>query len=327
MRVLVFSSKSYDESFLSTAATSGVEFTFTQTRLDESTASLAKGYDAVCVFVNDQVNRPVIDLLVDAGVKYIALRCAGFNQVDLPYAKEKGMVVARVPAYSPHAVAEHAVGLLLALNRRLHKAYNRVREGNFELAGLMGFDLYGKTVAVVGTGKIGAVFARIMHGFGCKVLAVDVYQNPEVLALGAEYVSMKEALSSSDVISLHCPLTAETKHLLNSETLEWLKPGVTIVNTGRGALVDTRALIEGLKSGKIGGLALDVYEEEEKLFFADLSQEIISDDVFMRLTTFPNVLITGHQAFFTKEALTQISQITVRNLETMASGAESPNHL
>jgi D-lactate dehydrogenase len=328
MKILVFSSKSYDEQFLNAANQNSLHhFTFVPARLGENTAVLAQGHEAVCIFVNDRMNREVIDILVANGVKYVALRCAGFNQVDLAYAKQCGLQLARVPAYSPHAVAEHAVGLLLALNRHLHKAYNRVREGNFELSGLMGFDLVGKTVTVVGTGRIGAVFAKIMHGFGCRVLAVDDYQHPDVLAIGATYVTLQQALPQSDIISLHCPLTEATRHLINAEALASVKKKVLIVNTGRGALVDTPALIEGLKSGIIGGLALDVYEEEEKLFFSDHSHEVIGDDVFMRLTTFPNVMITGHQAFFTHEALTQIAEVTLANLNTLQSGGECANAL
>lgn len=328
MRVMVFSCKSYDESFLTAANHAGRhDLVFQPARLDEITASLARGFDAVCVFVNDRVNRAVIDSLVDGGVRCVALRCAGFNQVDVAYAKERGLALARVPAYSPHAVAEHAAALLLALNRHLHKAYNRVREGNFELHGLMGFDLVGKTVTVVGTGKIGAVFCRIMNGFCCRVLAVDQYQNPQALALGAEYLALEDALPQSDVISLHCPLTEQTHHLIDAGAISRMKPGVLLVNTGRGALVDTHALVEGLKTGVLGGLALDVYEEEEKLFFADHSHEIISDDVFMRLTTFPNVLITGHQAFFTREALAQIAEVTLGNLDALGSSGTCENGL
>lgn len=315
MRVLVFSSKSYDISTLTPAAEgSGVHFEFLDLRLSGATAKLANGFDAVCVFVNDLVNAEVIDQLADGGVKMIALRCAGYNNVDLIRAKERGLIVVRVPAYSPHAVAEHAVALLLGLNRHLHKAYNRVREGNFELGGLMGMDLFGKTVTVVGTGKIGAVFARIMHGFGCNILAVDAYRNPDVEAIGAKFVTLEEALPQSDVISLHCPLTEQTKHMINGGNLSQLKKGALLINTGRGALIDAKAVIGALKSGRLGGLALDVYEEEDKLFFTDHSHEIIADDTFMRLTTFPNVIITGHQAFFTKEALKQIAETTVRNL-------------
>ena len=322
MRTMLFSSKSYDaESFTSANAEGAHALQFHSARLDEVTVSLARGYDAVCVFVNDLVNASVVDALADAGVKVIALRCAGFNNVDLARARERGLLVVRVPAYSPYAVAEFAAAMILALNRRLHKAYNRVREGNFDLAGLMGFDLHGKTVTIVGTGKIGAVFARIMHGFGCKLIAVDQYRNPEVEALGASYLSLAEALPVSDVVSLHCPLTAETQHLINKDSLALMKPGLLLVNTGRGALIDTSAVVMALKSGILGGLALDVYEEEDKLFFSDHSHEIIPDDVFMRLTTFPNVLLTGHQAFFTREALNQIAATTLRNLsEAETSG-------
>ncbi|RBP47951.1 D-lactate dehydrogenase [Roseimicrobium gellanilyticum] len=328
MKTVVFSSKSYDEEFLN-AANGGAahKLRFLPARLDETTASLAKGYDAVCVFVNDLVNGTVVDTLADLGVKAIALRCAGYNNVDIARARERGIAVVRVPAYSPHAVAEFAATLLFSLNRRIHKAYNRVREGNFELAGLMGFDLVGKTVTVVGTGKIGSIFARIMHCIGCRILAVDAYRNPELEALGVTYVTFHEALPQSDVISLHCPLTAETRHLVNAESLSLMKHGLLLINTGRGALIDTAAVIAALKSGILGGLALDVYEEEDKLFFSDHSHEIIPDDVFMRLTTFPNVLLTGHQAFFTKEALEQIATVTLQNLSDLESEGRSANQL
>lgn len=314
MKTAVFSAKAHDELSLRAANDGAHTLDFFKVRLDESTAVLAKGYDAVCVFVNDRVDGLVVDALAEAGVKLIALRCAGYNNVDLKRAREKRMGVVRVPAYSPHAVAEFAVGLLLALNRHLPKAFARVREGNFELRGLLGFDLYGKTVAVIGTGKIGAVFAQIMLGFGCRVLAVDQWRNPDVEKIGTTYVPLEVALPQSDIISLHCPLTPETHYFINEKTLALMKRGVLLVNTSRGALLDTRAVITGLKSGLIGGLALDVYEEEDKLFFDDHSEEIIPDDVFMRLTTFPNVLITGHQAFFTKEALEQIARTTLENL-------------
>ncbi|CAN5838346.1 2-hydroxyacid dehydrogenase [soil metagenome] len=319
MKTAVFSTKSYDEEFFKAAnATAGHELVFFEVRLDEKTVQLVVGFEAICVFVNDAVNKAVIDRLADSGVKVIAMRCAGYNNVDLAHAKERGIAIVRVPAYSPYAVAEHAVALLLALNRHLHKAYNRVREGNFELKGLMGFDFHGKTVGIIGTGKIGALFAKIMNGFGCRLLAVDAYQNPDVLKLGATYVTLEEALPLSDLISLHCPLTPDTKHLINHDRLVCMKRGVLLVNTGRGALIDTKAVIAALKSGILGGLALDVYEEEDKLFFSDHSHEIISDDTFMRLTTFPNVLITGHQAFFTQEALTQIAEVTLGNLTEFA---------
>jgi D-lactate dehydrogenase len=325
MKTAVFSSKLFDETSLRTANDGSQQLDFFKVRLEEATAVLAKGYGAVCVFVNDRLDGPVVDALADAGVRLIALRCAGYNNVDLNRAQARGLCVVRVPAYSPHAVAEFAAGLLLALNRRLYKAYNRVREGNFELQGLMGFDLYEKTVTVIGSGKIGAIFAQIMHGFGCRLLAADSYHNPDVLKLGATYLPLAQALPQSDVISLHCPLTPETHHLISEKTLEFLKPGMLLVNTGRGALLDSRALIVGLKSGVIGGLALDVYEEEDKLFFDDHSAEIIPDDTFMRLTTFPNVLITGHQAFFTKEALEQIARTTIANLKQFEASGKCGN--
>ncbi len=322
MKTIFFSSKSYDEdSFRAANADCAHKLKFLPLRLDETTAQLASGYESICVFVNDRVNREVLDKLSAQGIRLIALRCAGYNNIDMLHARSLGMTVVRVPAYSPHAVAEHAVALLLAVNRHLHKAYNRVREGNFELKGLLGFDLCGKTVTVVGTGKIGSIFARIMMGFGCRVLAVDIFENPELVEQGVSYVSLQEALPQSEVISLHCPLTADSRHLIQADTIARMKPGVLLINTGRGALVDTRAVIKGLKSGHIGGLAVDVYEEEEHLFFTDHSSEVISDDVFMRLTTFPNVIITGHQAFFTREAMQQIAQTTLANLtEFEASG-------
>jgi len=320
MKTAVFSTKKYDVASLNAANDGSHSLSFLEVRLEETTAPLAAGHEAVCVFVNDRVNAAVINMLADAGVKLIALRCAGYNNVDLKRARERGLTVVRVPAYSPHAVAEFAVALLLALNRHLPKAFNRVREGNFELKGLLGMDLFGKTVTVIGTGKIGALFAQIMHGFGCRLLAVDQWKNPEVEKLGAIYLSMEEALPQSDVISLHCPLTPETRYLINAKTLALMKRGVLLVNTGRGALLDTRAVIDGLKNQTLGGLAVDVYEEEEKLFFDDHSEEIIPDDVFMRLTTFPNVLITGHQAFFTEEALGQIARTTLTNLSEFERG-------
>lgn len=326
MKTVFFSSKSYDEeSFLAANAGFTHDLHFLPVRLDETTAQLAVGYEGVCVFVNDRVNREVLDRLFALGIRLIALRCAGYNNVDLPHARSLGMTIVRVPAYSPHAVAEHAVALLLSLNRHLHKAYIRVREGNFELKGLLGFDLAGKTVTVIGTGKIGSIFARIMLGFGCRVLAVDLFENPELIEQGVTYVSLQEALPQSEVISLHCPLTADSRHLIQAETIAKMKPGVLLINTGRGALVDASAVIKGLKSGHIGGLAMDVYEEEEKLFFSDHSSEVISDDVFMRLTTFPNVIITGHQAFFTREAMQQIAQTTLANLTEFESSGRCGN--
>lgn len=318
MQVTVFSSKSYDEAFfLAENERIGHELVFHEFKLTPASASLAVGSGAVCAFVNDQLNRETLEILRAGGTEVIALRCAGFNNVDLPAVKALGMQVVRVPAYSPHAVAEHTLGLLLALNRRLYRAYNRVREGNFALQGLVGFDIYGLTVGIIGTGTIGEQVVRLFHGFGCKVLCYDVHAKQTVQALGARYVSLEELFSQSDVISLHCPLLDTTHHLINAATLAQMKPGVTLLNTSRGALIDTSAVIQGLKSGHVGNLGIDVYEEEEHLFFEDQSGEVIQDDVFARLLTFPNVLITGHQAFFTRNALTQIARTTLQNLSDL----------
>jgi len=326
MKTAVFSTRSYDECFLKAAnAKLGHELHFFEPRLTERTCRLAEGFPAVCVFVNDQLDRPVLEKLAAGGTRLVALRCAGFNNVDLRAAQQLGFTVARVPAYSPHAVAEHTVGLVLALVRRLHKAYNRVREGNFHLEGLLGFDLYKKTVGVVGTGKIGALVARaFLAGFGCRVLCQDVRPNPELVQLGAEYVPLETLWAASDIITLHCPLLPETHHLINEDTLRLMKDGVVLVNTSRGALINTRAVIRALKSGKIGALALDVYEEEADLFFEDLSNRVIQDDVFARMLTFPNVLITGHQAFFTQEALEAIAAETLENISAFEQGRRPP---
>ena len=285
-----------------------------EAHLDARTAALATGATAICPFVNDHVDRAALAALQEQGVKLVALRSAGFNNVDLNAAGEFGIRVARVPAYSPWAVAEHAAALILALNRKVHRAYARVREGNFALEGLLGFDLHGRTVGLVGVGRIGLVMARIMTGFGCTIIAHDPEPNPELEALGGRYAPLDELLSSSDIISLHCPLTPETRHLIDKGALERMKRGVMLINTSRGAVVDTRALIDGLKSGRIGYVGLDVYEEEGDLFFEDLSDQLIQDDVFARLLTFPNVLITGHQGFFTAEALQAIAETTIANL-------------
>jgi D-lactate dehydrogenase len=319
MRIAVFNTKPYDQRFLEAAnATHGFELVFLEAHLSPRTALLAQGCEAVCTFVNDPLPAATLTVLHGLGVRLIALRCAGFNQVDLKAADRLGMTVARVPAYSPFAVAEHAVALILTLNRCIHRAYNRVREGNFQLEGLLGFDLHGKTVGVIGTGKIGAIFAGIMRGFGTRVLAYDPYPNPD---LGIEYVSLEELMRQSDIVSLHCPLTPQTQHLMDSNRLAFLKRGAMLVNTSRGALIDTPAAIEALKSGRIGALALDVYEEEGDLFFENLSNAVIQDDVFSRLLTFPNVLITGHQAFFTREALENIARTTLQNVAAFSSGA------
>jgi D-lactate dehydrogenase len=268
------------------------------------------------VFVNDLVDAAVLQALHANGVRLVALRCAGFNHVDLVAAAALGIAVGRVPEYSPHAVAEHTAALMLTLNRKIHRAHARVREGNFALEGLLGFDLHGRTVGIVGTGRIGACFARIMSGFGCHVLATAPDVNPDCGALGVRYVELPELLRSSDILSLHCPLTPQTRHLINAAALAQMKPGAMLINTSRGAVVDTRAVIRALKSGQLGSLGLDVYEEEGDLFFRDLSAEVLHDDVFARLLTFPNVIVTGHQAFFTEDALSAIAQCTLGNLDS-----------
>ncbi|HID23547.1 MAG TPA: 2-hydroxyacid dehydrogenase, partial [Planctomycetaceae bacterium] len=276
----------------------------------------------VCVFVNDQLDRPVLQRLAEQGVRLVALRCAGFNNVDLGAARQIGITVVRVPAYSPHAVAEHTVALILALNRKIHRAFARVREGNFALDGLMGFDLFEKTVGIVGTGQIGAVVARIMKGFGCRLLGYDVRENPECSDLGVHYVSLTELLAESDIVTLHCPLTPQTHHLIDEEAVRQMKTGAMLINTSRGAVVDTKAVIRALKCGHLGSLGLDVYEEEGDCFFEDLSNQVIQDDVLARLLTFPNVIITGHQAFFTKEAMERIADTTLSNIsEFEATGS------
>jgi D-lactate dehydrogenase len=317
MRVAVFSSHSYDRDFLSHANTvleGGHELTFLDMRLSQDTAGLTAGYDCVCAFVNDHLSRDVLEILSNNKIKLIALRSAGFNHVDLEAARNLGLAIARVPAYSPNAVAEHTAALILSLNRKTHKAYSRVREGNFALEGLLGFDLNGRTVGIIGTGKIGLCLSQIMLGFGCRVIAFDPAPNPKLNDMGAEYVSLAELLKHSDIISLHCPITAATHHLINAQAIDQMKPGVMLINTSRGGIVDTKALISGLKAGKIGHVGLDVYEEEEDLFFENLSDHMIQDDVFARLLTFPNVMITGHQAFFTYEAMNAIAETTIKNI-------------
>jgi D-lactate dehydrogenase len=327
MRVAVFSTKSYDRQFLSPAAEqAGMELVFLEPRLTPETVVLAKGTPAICSFVNDALEANVVEALAGSGTRFVALRCAGFNQVDLEACGKFGLRVARVPAYSPYAVAEHAVGLMLALNRKFHKAYNRVRKGNFAIDNLLGFDMHGLTVGVVGTGKIGAVAARILSGFGCQLLFYDVHPNADCQPLG-RYVSAEELLAASDIITLHCPLTPQTHHMISQPVIERMKPGVMLINTSRGALIDTPAVIEGLKSGRIGYLGLDVYEEEADLFFEDHSAHVIQDDIFMRLATFPNVLITAHQAFFTTNALEEIARVTMANLTAFERGEPVANEL
>jgi len=327
MRVAVFSSKSYDRQFLGPAAQkSGHEPVFFEPRLTSQTAVLARGFPAICSFVNDFLDADVVAALVSGGTKFVALRCAGFNHVDLAACRKVGLRVARVPAYSPYSVAEHAVGMMLALNRKYHKAYNRVREGNFAIDGLLGFDMHGKTVGIIGTGKIGAVAARMVAGFGCRLVFYDVMPSEDCKSLG-RYAPLEELLAESDIITLHCPLSLQTYHMISKAAIERMKPNVMLINTSRGALIDTPAVIEALKSGKIGYLGLDVYEEEAELFFEDHSGQVIQDDVFMRLATFPNVLITAHQAFFTATALEEIARVTMDNLTALERGEVTGNEL
>lgn len=316
MDITVFSTRAYDRQFLDQANADGRHsLRYLETRLDAATASMAAGAQAVCAFVNDRLNAEVLQQLHALGIRLVLLRSAGFNHVDLGAAAALGLVVGRVPEYSPYAVAEHTAALVLTLNRKTHRAHARVREGNFALEGLLGFDLHGRTVGVVGTGKIGECFARIMAGFGCQLLAYDPQPNPALLALGARYVPLPELLGGSDIISLHCPLTPATHHLIDATALAAMRPGSMLINTSRGAVVDARAVIAALKSGHLGYLGLDVYEEEADLFFRDLSAEVLHDDVFARLLTFPNVLVTGHQAFFTADALTSIAEVTLANAD------------
>jgi D-lactate dehydrogenase len=327
MRVAVFSTHPYDRQFLDEANAGRHELRYLEARLTQATAALAAGDRAVCAFVNDQLDEPVLRALAAGGSRVVALRSAGFNHVDLTSARALGITVARVPAYSPHAVAEHTIALILALNRRIHRAYARVREGNFALDGLLGFDLVGKTVGIVGTGKIGTVVCRILIGFGCRVIAHDVAPDEDCRRFGVEYVALDELWRASDIVTLHTPLTKETRHMVDAAAIGLMKRGVMIVNTGRGALVDTRALIAGLKSGHVGYLGLDVYEEEEGLFFEDQSSAVLQDDVFARLLTFPNVLVTAHQAFFTREALRAIGATTIGNITAFEDGRRSGNEL
>ena len=321
MKVVVFSTRPYDREFLDRAnGAQGhrAQLTYFDTRLTGQSAHFAKGFDAVCAFVNDVLDGDVLEVLAGQGVRLVALRCAGFNNVDLVAARRLGIAIARVPSYSPDAIAEHAVALMLSLNRRIHKAYARVREGNFALDGLLGFDMHGKVAGVVGTGRIGLSVARILRGFGCEVLASDPAPGAELTALGGRYVPFDELLARSDIVSLHCPLTPATHHLIGDDALARMKHGVMLINTSRGAVMDARAVIGALKSGRIGHLGLDVYEEEGDLFFEDLSGTVIQDDVFMRLLTFPNVLVTGHQGFFTHEAMSAIAGTTIANVAAFA---------
>ncbi|MCW7538443.1 2-hydroxyacid dehydrogenase [Aquabacterium sp. A7-Y] len=321
MHVAVYSTQPYDRRFLDAANTAGRHrLRYLELKLEASTAVTAAGAQAVCVFVNDRVDAEVLTRLASQGVRLVVLRCAGFNNVDLAAADRLGVSVARVPDYSPHAIAEHTVALMLALNRKTHRAYARVREGNFSLEGLLGFDMHGRSAGVVGTGKIGACVARILQGFGCSVLAFDPRPDQACLGAGVRYVPLPELLAASDIVTLHCPLTPQTRHLIDAAAIARMRRGAMLINTSRGAVIDTRAVIEGLKSGGIGSLGLDVYEEEADLFFRDLSAQVIQDDVFARLLTFPNVVVTAHQAFFTEDALTAIAETTIRNLSAFETG-------
>ncbi|PKP34931.1 MAG: hydroxyacid dehydrogenase [Bacteroidetes bacterium HGW-Bacteroidetes-17] len=322
MKVAVFSTKSYDKEYLDKANENGKhELVYFESSLKPKTARLAENYDAVCVFVNDSITKEVIEQLSLLKIKAIVLRCAGFNNVDIESACNNNIKVLRVPAYSPNAVAEHAVALILTLNRKTHKAYNRVREGNFSIERLTGFELSGKTAGVIGTGKIGTVFASIMKGFGCNVIAFDAFQNKTLIDAGITYLPLEEVIKTADIISLHCPLTPETNHLINKNTLSLMKMGAMLINTSRGKLIDTDAAIESLKEGRLGYLGIDVYEQEEKLFFKDLSEIVILDDKISRLMTFPNVLVTAHQAYFTDNALSQIAQTTIQNLTDLENNS------
>ncbi|SFT64970.1 D-lactate dehydrogenase [Algoriphagus locisalis] len=328
MKVAFFSTKSYDrQSFDHYLPESSHDFTYFEPKLDHNTVALAKGFDAICTFVNDHLDEKTLKKLSKLGVNTIVLRCAGYNQVDLKTAAELGFKICRVPAYSPEAVAEHALALLMTLSRKTHKAYNRVRENNYSLEGLSGFNINGKTAGVIGTGAIGRAFCKIMLGMGCKVLAYDPYENEELTSLGVEYLALEELLASSDIISLHCPLTPDTFHLISQKTLAQMKDGVIIINTSRGALIETKAVIKALKSKKVGNLGIDVYEQEEDLFFQNRSEEILQDETIARLMTFTNVLITGHQAFLTNEALAQIATTTLENLDELEAGKKLTNEV
>lgn len=325
-KITFFSTQAYDKVFFEKHNIGfGYKLDFFDTQLNEQTAKLIQDTEIVCVFVNDVVNESVIKKLAKKNVKIIALRCAGFNNVDLEAAKKFGIKVCRVPAYSPEAVAEHAMAMILTLNRKTHKAYNRVREQNFSLNGLLGFDLRGKTIGIIGTGNIGKAFARIVKGFGCNILSYDIVTDAEMEKDGVTFVSLETIFKESEIISLHCPLNEQTKHLINKKSIASMKDGVMIINTSRGGLIETASVIEGLKEGKIGYLGIDVYEQEEKLFFRDLSADIIQDDAIQRLMSFPNVLVTAHQAFFTNEALTQIALVTFGNIKELQENNEIKN--
>jgi D-lactate dehydrogenase len=328
MQIVVFSTKSYDREYLDRFnAEAKHELVYFEAPLNANTANLTLGFQGVCVFVNDKLDEPTIDHIAKNGIKVIVLRCAGFNNVDLEAAKRNGVRVLRVPAYSPEAVAEHAVALMLTLARKTHKAYNRVRENNFSLERLNGFNINGKTVGVIGTGRIGIAFARIMKGFGAKLIAYDLYESEELKEFGVEYRPLEDVIKLSDIISLHCPLNPDTKYLVNKHTISEMKKGVMIINTSRGGLINTKDVLVGLKQGKIGYLGIDVYEQEDKLFFEDLSESIVEDDLIARLMSFPNVLITSHQGFFTNEALEQIASTTISIIQAFEKGLPTENEV
>jgi len=328
MNIAVFNTKSYDQEYFERYNTEyDYNFSFYETALNADTAKLSADCNVVCVFVNDVVNEEAIKILSSNGIQLIALRCAGYNNVDLEAAEKAAIKVVRVPAYSPEAVAEHALALILTLNRKTHKAYNRVREGNFSLKNLIGFNLSNKTIGVIGTGKIGAAFCKLLKGFGCKIIAYDIEENEELVAEGVKFFPLEKVFGQADIISLHCPLNKHTKHIVNEDSIAKMKDGVMIVNTSRGALIKTEDAIEGLKNRKIGYLGIDVYEQEENLFFEDLSEHIIQDDMILRLLSFPNVLITSHQAYFTKEAMDQITTITLENIKSFETDSELENEV
>ena len=328
MRIAVFSTKSYDKDYLDRFNTAKKhDLIYFEAPLNINTANLTLGFTGVCVFVNDKLDKATLDAIARNGIRLVVLRCAGFNNVHLDAAKQNNIKVFRVPAYSPHAVAEHAVALMLTLARKTHKAYNRVRENNFSLERLNGFNIHGKTVGVIGTGKIGEAFCRIMLGFGARVIAYDVVSSPDLIKAGVEYKPLDELMKLSDIISLHCPLNTETKYMINKDTIHHMKKGVMLINTSRGALVNTQDVLVALKREKIGYLGIDVYEQEEKLFFNDLSESIIEDDLIARLISFPNVLITAHQGFFTNEALEQIAETTITNISDFEHGKTSGNEV
>lgn len=326
MKIAVFSTQHYDQEYLNQFNT-GHEITYLKVPLNEQTAALTKGFDAVCIFVNDLANEAVLKVLAENGIKLIVLRCAGFNNVDIKMADVLGIPVVRVPAYSPEAVAEHAMALILTLNRKTHKAYNRIREGNFSLEKLMGFNLHSRKVAVIGTGAIGKAFCRILKGFGCEIAAYDTYPDVALQESGVVYGTLEETLADADIVSLHCPLTETTHHLINENSLRLFKQGAMLINTSRGGLVHTADVIEALKTGQLGYLGLDVYEQEGNLFFRDFSEDIIQDDLIARLISFPNVLITSHQGFFTKEAMEQIAVTSFLNIDAFVKGKELVNRV